>query len=199
MVINSRGSWLRRRNHVPDLTSVQDDLLSTSLSRSRSPSTMVSVKRSTSLHCQRSDGSIARLERSLRSGLPLPPPPLPLPPPPLPLPPQSSQVPNVVAPAAPAAPAAPPPTPASAVCTSVEAGDVEVASSSEAQYVYVNHPVHTSDGLVAVPPLGMVPVIQPAPVRQQPLHHSNSSSPVDRPSPSLNSKREQRLRTLLPR
>ena len=55
--------------------------------------------------------------------------------------------------------------------------------------------MHTSDGLVAVPPLGMVPVIQPAPVRQQPLHHSNSSSPVDPPSPSVKSKREQRLRT----
>ena len=86
-------------------------------------------------------------------------------------------------------PTVPPPTPASAVRTSVEAGDVEVASSSEAQYVYVNHP---QNGPVAVPPLGKVPVIQPAPVRQQ--HHS--SSPVlDPPSPSVNSNRDQRLRT----
>lgn len=72
---------------------------------------------------------------------------------------------------------------------------MEVASSSEAQYVYVNHPLHTANGPVAVPPLGKVPVIQPAPVRQQPLH-SNSSSPVlDPPSPSVKSSREQRLRT----
>jgi hypothetical protein len=176
---------------VPDLTSVQDDPLSTNLSRSRSPSTMISAKRSSSLRRQRSDGSIARSERSLRSGPPVPPPPLPLPPPPLPPPPQSSQAPNhVVVP-----PAAPPPTPASAVSTSVEAGDVEVASSSEAQYVYVNHPLHTPNGPVAVPPLGKVPVIQPAPVRQQHLHHSNSSSPVDPPSPSVKSNREKRLRT----
>jgi hypothetical protein len=73
---------------------------------------------------------------------------------------------------------------------------VEVASSSEAQYVYVNHPLDTPNGPVAVPPLGKVPVIQPAPVRQQHLHHSNSSSPaLDSPSPSVNSKRGQRLRT----
>jgi hypothetical protein len=70
---------------------------------------------------------------------------------------------------------------------------VEVASSSEAQYVYVNHPLHTANGPVAVPPLGKVPVIQPAPVRQQPLH-SNSSSPVP-PSPSVKSIRDPRLRT----
>ena len=90
-------------------------------------------------------------------------------------------------------PTVPPPTPASAVRTSVEAGDVEVASSSEAQYVYVNHPLDTPNGPVAVPPLGKVPVIQPAPVRQQ---HLNSSSPVlDPPSPSVNSNRDQRLRT----
>jgi hypothetical protein len=72
---------------------------------------------------------------------------------------------------------------------------VEVASSSEAQYVYVNHPLDTPNGPVAVPLMGKVPVIQPAPVRQQHAHHSNSSSPVDPPSPSVNSKREQRLRT----
>ena len=181
-----------RRNRVPDLTSVQDDPSSMSNSRSRSPSTTISVNRSTSLRRQRSDGSIARSERSLRSGPPVPPPPLPLPLPPLPPPPQSSQAPKVdIVP-----PAAPPPTPASAVDTSVEPGDVEVASSSEAQYVYVNHPLHTPNGPVAVPPLGKVPVIQPAPVRQQHLHHSNSSSPVlDSPSPSVNSKRGQRLKT----
>jgi hypothetical protein len=173
-----------RRNRVPDLTSVQDGPLSTNASRSRSPSTTISVNRSPSLRRQRSDGSIARSERSLRSGPPVPPP---LPPPPLPLPPppQSSQAPNLdIVPLA-----APPPTPVSAVGTSVEAGD---ASSSEAQYVYVNHPLHTPNGPVAVPPLGKVPVIQPAPVR----HHSNSSSPaLDPPSPSVKSNREQRLRT----
>ena len=73
-----------------------------------------------------------------------------------------------------------------AVGTSVEAGDVD---SSEAQYVYVNHPRHTPNGPVAVP------VIQPAPVRQQHLNHSNSSSLTSPPSPSVNSNREQRLRT----
>ena len=56
--------------------------------------------------------------------------------------------------------------------------------------------MHTSNGPVAVPLLGKVPVIQPAPVRQQHLNHSNSSSPVlEPPSPSVNSNRGQRLRT----
>jgi hypothetical protein len=178
-----------RRNRVPDLTSVKDDPLSTRSSRSRSPSTTtaISVNRSTSLRRQRSDGSIARSERSLRSGPPAPPPPLPLPPPP-----QSSQAPrlNIIP------PAAPPSTPASAFGTSAEARDVEVASFSEAQYVYVNHPQHTPNGPVVVPSMGKVPVIQPAPARQQHHNQSNSSSPaLEPPSPSVNSNREQRLRT----
>ena len=172
-----------RRNRVPDLTSVQDYPVSTSTPLSRS-STTISVNRSASLRRQRSDGSIARSERSLRNGPPVPPPPLPLPPPP----PQTVQAPpREIVPTA-----APPPTPASTGGASVEAGDVDVASQSEAQYVYVNLHRQTPNGPVAVLPPGKVPVIQPAPVRQQ---RSNSNMPAQNPpSPvgSVNSNRERR-------
>ena len=173
-----------RRNRVPDLTSVQDYPVSTSTPLSRS-STTISVNRSASLRRQRSDGSIARSERSLRNGPPVPPPPLPLPPPP-----QTVQAPpREIVP-----PAAPPPTPASTGGASVEPGDVDVASQSEAQYVYVNLHRQTPNGPVAVLPPGKVPVIQPAPVRQQ---RSNPSMPAQNPpSPigSVNSSRERRSR-----
>jgi hypothetical protein len=174
-----------RRNRVPDLTSVQDYPLSTSTPLSRSPTTTMSVNRSASLRRQRSDASIARSERSLRNGPPVPPPPLPLPPPP-----QTVQAPiREIVPTA-----APPPTPASTGGASVEAGDVDT-SLSEAQYVYVNHHRQTPNGPVAVLPSGKVPVIQPAPVR---LQRSNSNTPAQNPpSPvgSVNSNRERRLRT----
>ena len=175
----------RRNRGVPELTSVQDHPSSTSTSLSRSPTT-ISVNRSTSLRRQRSDGSIARSERSLRNGPPLPPPPLPLPPPP----PQTPQAPTRTL----VPPAVPPPTPASSASASVEAGDVDVAPRSEAQYVYVNQHRDTPNGPVAVLP-GRVPLIQPVPVRQQRSNSNATTQPPPSPVGSVNSGRERRMRT----
>ena len=175
----------RRNRGVPELSHVQGCPLSTSTPLTRSPTT-ISVKRSISLRRQRSDGSIARSERSLRNGPPVPPPPLPLPPPP-PIPQAPTN--NIVVP-----PVVPPPTPVSSGGASVEAGDADVATRSEAQYVYVNQHRDTPNGPVAVLP-GKVPVIQPVPVRQQRSNPNMNPLPPPSPVGSANSGRERRTRT----
>ena len=174
----------RRNRGAPELSYLQGCPLSTSTPLSRSPTT-ISVKRSASLRRQRSDGSIARSERSLRNGPPVPPPPLPLPPPPqIPQAPTSSSI---------VPPAVPPPTPVSSGAASVEASDVDVATRSEAQYVYVNQHRDTPNGPVAVLP-GKVPVIQPVPVRQQRSNSNVTQLPPPSPVGSVNSGRERRTR-----
>ena len=140
-----------RRNRVPAPPSLPPSI--TPL-RSQSPAlstTVISPRpRSSSLRRQKSDGSIARSDRSFRIGPPPPPPPLPLPPTP-----QTPETPNnpIIA---------PPPTPASGVRTS----DMEdVATLPDAQYVYINQPRPPSDQSVPVPAPVPPPAVQPPPVR----------------------------------